>query len=76
MKKLEIYKWDENYDKVEIVTLIDKFGLIGDENIEALRILNEADNEMFITVKFGDQSVTLRKGDILYMVQSDVEPSV
>lgn len=74
MKKLDIYKWDENYDNVEIVTLVDKYGIIQDD--ESLRVLNEADDKMFITVKFGDQSVTLRKGDILYMVQSDVEPSV
>ena len=74
MKKLDIYKWDETYDNVEIVTLVDKYGIIQDD--ESLRVLNEADDKMFITVKFGDQSVTLRKGDILYMVQSDVEPSV
>lgn len=74
MKKLDIYKWDETYDNVEIVTLVDKYGIIQDD--ESLRVLNEADDQMFITVKFGDQSVTLRKCDILYMVQSDVEPSV
>lgn len=69
MKKLEIYRLDKTTQEVEIITLVEEYGYIREE---AVHMLNTAENDMFVVVEFGNSSVVLPKGEIQYMVMTEV----
>lgn len=69
MKKLEIYRLDKTTQEVEIITLIEEYGFIRED---VVHMLNQAENDMFVVVEFGNSSVVLPKGEIQYMVMTEV----
>lgn len=70
MKKCEIYRLDWSTKKTEVITLTDQYGLLLTETI---RMINEAEDSVFVCINFGESSVLLPKGDIQYIVTSEVK---
>lgn len=64
MKKLDIYTNDD------VITLTTDYGMIADEEAH---LLNEAEEEMFVTIRFGTNAILMKKADIRYMVESEVK---
>lgn len=70
MKKCEIYRLDWSTKKTEVITLTDQYGLLLTETV---RMINEAEDPVFVCINFGESSVLLPKGDIQYIVTSEVK---
>lgn len=70
MKKCEIYRLDPTTKQTEVITLTDQYGLLLTETI---RMINEADDPVFVCIGFGESSVLLPKGEIQYIVTSEVK---
>lgn len=64
MKKLEIYTTDD------VITLTAEYGMVGDE---AAHELNTAEGDMFVQIRFSTGCIVMKKSDIRYMVESEVE---
>lgn len=70
MKKCEIYRLDPVTKQTEVITLTDQYGLLLTETI---RMINEAEDPVFVCISFGESSVLLPKGEIQYIVTSEVK---
>lgn len=70
MKKCEIYRLDPVTKQTEVITLADQYGLLLTETI---RMINEAEDPVFVCISFGESSVLLPKGEIQYIVTSEVK---
>lgn len=70
MKKCEIYRLDKTTQETEVITLTSDYGCL---LTETLRIINEAEDPVFVCIGFGDSSVVLPKGEIQYIVTSEVK---
>ena len=70
MKKCEIYRLDKTTQETEVITLTDQYGLLLTETI---RMINEAEDPVFVCISFGESSVLLPKGEIQYIVTSEVK---
>lgn len=64
MKKLEIFKKDE------VITLVSDYAMIPDD---AAHELNTAEDDMYVTIRFGTSAITIKKGDFQFMVESEVK---
>lgn len=70
MKKCEIYRLDPVTKQTEVITLTDQYGLLLTETI---RMINEAEDPVFVCISFRESSVLLPKGEIQYIVTSEVK---
>ena len=70
MKKCEIYRFDYFTKKTEVITLIGDSGYLISEDI---RVINEAEDPVFVCIEFGGNQVIIPKGDIQYIVTSEVK---
>jgi len=70
MKKCEIYRLDPVTKQTEVITLTDQYGLLLTETI---RMINEAEDPVFVCISFGESSVLLPKGESQYIVTSEVK---
>lgn len=70
MKKCEIYRLDKTTKETEVITLIGDSGYFIAEDI---RVINEAEDPVFVCINFGDNQVIIPKGDIQYIVTSEVK---
>lgn len=70
MKKCEIYRLNKTTQETEVITLTSDYGCL---LTETLRIINEAEDLVFVCIGFGDSSVVLPKGEIQYIVTSEVK---
>lgn len=70
MKKCEIYRLDYITKQTEVITLICDSGYLTSEDI---RVINEAEDSVFVCIGFGGNQVVIPKGDIQYIVTSEVK---
>ena len=70
MKKCEIYRLDKTTQKTEVITLIGDSGYLISEDI---RVINEAEDPVFVCIEFGGNQVIIPKGEIQYIVTSEVK---
>lgn len=70
MKKCEIYRLDKTTQETEVITLIGDSGYFIAEDI---RVINEAEGPVFVCINFGDNQVIIPKGEIQYIVTSEVK---
>ena len=70
MKKCEIYRLDPTTKQTEVITLTDQYAFLPTETI---RMINEAEGPVFVCISFGESSVLLPKGEIQYIVTSEVK---
>lgn len=70
MKKCEIYRLDPVTKKTEVITLIGDSGYLTSEDI---RVINEAEDPVFVCIGFGSNQVAIPKGEIQYIVTSEVK---
>lgn len=70
MKKCEIYRLDPTTKQTEVITLVDDSGYLISEDI---RVINEAEDPVFVCIEFGGNQVIIPKGEIQYIVTSEVK---
>ena len=70
MKKCEIYRLDPVTKQTEVITLIGDSGYLTTEDI---RVINEAEDPVFVCIGFGSNQVVIPKGEIQYIVTSEVK---
>lgn len=70
MKKCEIYRLDKTTQQTEVITLIGDSGYLFSEDF---RVINEAEDQVFVCIQFGGNQVIIQKGEIQYIVTSEVK---
>lgn len=72
MKKLEIVRVDPTTQEQEVITLVSEYGILEEDWMILTRMMNEAEPEQWLFIKFGQSSALIRRGEISYIVESNV----